>query len=552
MIARKSLLIVSSRFFIQFLGIIGFVVLAKLWGSAAPAALGIIGFALSFLALFNIITDLGFSQAHIKRISEGQDLGTCIGTFSAVKIFLTILMVALVSGSYLIWKYVLNEGFTDATTESVFVVMIVYTIFSLLKSIPINTFVGKREIAKRQITEMSENLVKTPLLILVALAGVSGFVVAGEFYEASPLFEWPGILQPLQNFIADHGVGSLAVTYVFGMMATFFVGIWFLRKYPLKKPSRKLFKSYSTFAIPVAFSSVISILSTNIDKVMIGFFWTSVEVGYYFTVQRITGLITGISLAVGTLLFPTISKYHASKDYEGIKKTVHLSERYISMVLIPPIVVTMLFSSRIIEIVLDTAFLPAAPVLLALLFWVFVFGLSLPYSNLILGIDKPKIQAIIGVVVCTVNIVLNYLFIPENGLLSGITLVGPNGPFTLTGPTGAAVATGCSGLIFFFGTRLAAKKLTGIKLLQTHTIRHIVAGLVMGGVLYYLRSFIDAFRIYHLIAFAALGLAIYLAVLFLLREFKKEDFHFFIDLIHPKKMLGYVKSELKNEKEPPE
>ena len=46
MIARKSLLIVTSHFLIQFIGWIGLVVLAKLWGGFAPHALGIIGFAM--------------------------------------------------------------------------------------------------------------------------------------------------------------------------------------------------------------------------------------------------------------------------------------------------------------------------------------------------------------------------------------------------------------------------------------------------------------------------------------------------------------------------
>ena len=45
--------------------------------------------------------------------------------------------------------------------------------------------------------------------------------------------------------------------------------------------------------------------------------------------------------------------------------------------------------------------------------------------------------------------------------------------------------------------------------------------------------------------FAAIGLAIYLGVLYLLREFNKEDFHFFLDIIHPKKMMKYISSELK-------
>ena len=49
-----------------------------------------------------------------------------------------------------------------------------------------------------------------------------------------------------------------------------------------------------------------------------------------------------------------------------------------------------------------------------------------------------------------------------------------------------------------------------------------------------------------LLMFAGIGLAIYLSVLFLLKEFNKNDFNFFLDILHPEKMLKYVSTELKD------
>jgi O-antigen/teichoic acid export membrane protein len=242
MIARKSALIFGTQFFTRFLGWIGLVVIAKLWGGFAPEVLGIIGFAMAFLAMFNIIADLGFSQAHVKRISEGKDLGTCIGTYAAIKLILTSLMVTVVFAAVYIWKNFFNGGFTDATTESVLLVFVVYYIFLNLVQIATVTFQGRREIAKRQVTGIFENIVKVPLVILVALAGVSIFAVA----------------------------------------TTFFVGMWLLRKYPIKKPSFNLFKSYFSFALPIMLISVIGVISVNIDKIMIGYFWTSCKLFLFF------------------------------------------------------------------------------------------------------------------------------------------------------------------------------------------------------------------------------------------------------------------------------
>ncbi len=533
MMARKSVLIVISQFLMQFIGWIGLAVIAKLWGGFAPEVLGVIGFAMSFLAIFNIIADLGFSQAHIKRISEGKDLGTCIGTYIAIKISLLALMVTVVFTSIFIWKTVFQGGFQDATTESTLFVFLLYYIFLNLLSIPINTFTGTREIAKRQIPGIFGRVIKIPLTIIVVLAGVS-------IVDISPVIDWPQVLQPLQRFIADHAIGSLAMTYVFDMMIVFFVGIWLLRKYPIKKPSWELFKSYFSFALPILLFSVIGVISLNADKIMIGYFWTSVEVGYYFTMQQILEIIIVLYVAVSIVLLPTISQYHSLKNLEKIKITTHLAERYISMIMIPPIVVFIVLVNPVINIMLDSSFLPAASVLITLSIYTFIFSISRPYASLIGGMNRPGISTKIGLLICLINIPLNYLFIPKSGLLSSIGI---------NGPTGAALATVISTLVGFFGLRYAAKKLSGVKLLQTHTPRHIIAGLIMGLFLYYLAFQTLLFpRIhwYHLLMFAGLGLGVYLGILFLLKEFNKQDLHFYLNILHPKEMIKYISSELKN------
>ena len=130
MIAKKSFLIVTTRYISDILGFVGLVILSKLWGGFAPEALGIIGFAMSVISLFSLFTNLGFSSAHVKRISEGKDLGACIGTYVAIRVFLTFLMIGVIFATIFIWKNILHGEFYDATTESVLIIMIIYTLFT--------------------------------------------------------------------------------------------------------------------------------------------------------------------------------------------------------------------------------------------------------------------------------------------------------------------------------------------------------------------------------------------------------------------------------------
>lgn len=531
LLGRKSFLITVSKIIAQFIGWIGLAVVAKLWGGFAPEAIGIIGFAMSFIAMFDLIADLGFYQAHVKKVSEGKDLGTCIGTFAATKILLTSLMVAVVVLSIFIWKNVLHNRFYDATTESVVFVVLLYYVLADLTQIATVTFEAKKEIAKRELTYIFE-CIKTPLMILVAVAGV------GTLATISPAFPWPDMLTPLQQFLAYHAIGSLAMTYVFAILASFLVSLWLLRKYPIKRPDWQLGREYARFALPIMLISVIGVISVNIDKIMLGFFWTSTEVGYFFSMQQIMQMLMIFHIAVGTVLFPTFSEYHTKNDFKNIMDAVGVSERYISMVMVPPVVVFIVFAHPVIGIILSESFYPAASTLVVLTIYVYILSLTRPCYALTSGINKPFIGAKIGTVMCIMNIILNFLLIPGDGLLSSVGV---------SGPLGAAVATLTSGFVGFVWFKFTVKKLIGVKTISSHIPRHLLAGLVMGVVLYIISNTILTVRWYLLIVFALIGLAIYLGILYVLKEFNKKDLSFFINIIQPKEMYKYIKSELNDE-----
>ena len=281
MLSRKSALIVAVNILSGFIGWIGLLAIARLWGGFAPIALGVIGFGMAFVGMFNVIADLGFSAAHVKRISEGKDLGECIGTYATIKILLTVVMVALVIGGIAIWKYVLHNEFFDATKESIIYVFILYYIFTNLAFIALQTFVGRKEIAKREVSMAFEAFVRVPLMILVAFAGVAGIAkIAPELgIDVITPVTWPAFLSPIQNFIAAHAVVALAMCYVIGFGAVFLVATWLLRRYPIKRYNKELAKSYLVFALPVMLLSVTSIIALNVDKVMLGYFWSFKEVG---------------------------------------------------------------------------------------------------------------------------------------------------------------------------------------------------------------------------------------------------------------------------------
>ncbi len=273
--------------------------------------------------------------------------------------------------------------------NQLFSVFLLYYVLLSVQQIASYTFNGKGEIAKMQITSIVENIVKVPLMILVALAGVGVIGLA-------PVIDWPSFLEPLQQFLAGRPIGSLAMAYVFGILTTVLIGFWFMRKYPWKKPNRELGKSYVTFALPLFLNSIISTITTNIDKLMIGYFWTATEVGYYFSLQQILQIILVIAVGFNTVLFPAYSEYFAKKDFEKINQTTLVAERYISMVTVPVVIVIIVFVNPVISIMLNSAFLPASSTLITLTIYAFLASLMAPFYSLIIGVNRPGIYAKIG------------------------------------------------------------------------------------------------------------------------------------------------------------
>ena len=64
--------------------------------------------------------------------------------------------------------------------------------------------------------------------------------------------------------------------------------------------------------------------------------------------------------------------------------------------------------------------------------------------------------------------------------------------------------------------------------------------------LFYLNGFITIARWYHLLCFALIGIGVYIIILFLMKEFTKEDAKFFFDILNAKKMFTYIKEEIQN------
>lgn len=480
-------------------------------GLPATEALDVYGsivFAMSFVATFTFIADLGFGMAHMKRVSEGYDLGKCIGTYTTVRLILTGIMVLTIFCSIWAWKYLLGGSFSYAINETVVYMFILYYVLFNIANIAIITYDAKVETAKSQLSALAEPLVRTPFIIVI---GISGLI--------------PNELK----------VYYIAFAYLLGAAGLLIVAMLMFKNYPLKKPDKETFRHYVVFAFPMVVISIISVIVMYADKLIIGYFWSSVEVGQYAGVQAIILNIYFISVAVGYVLFPTMSSHHIKKDITKIRELTYKAERYISMIVTPIAFFIIAFAEEILQLV-NAALIPAGNAFRILAVAVIFSSIGTPNGYQVLGLGRTDITIKGNVAQTSIFLIFCLILVPNQ--LLGIRTMS-------LGITGAAVAYLIGVICGVFFCKYCSWKLTGTKL-QSCLFIHIIAGCSMAAILCYIDIYLlNVVRWYEIGIMLVIGIIIYTGLLHLLREFNRTELFFLLDIINLKKLQIYLSNEIK-------
>ncbi|MEE9237237.1 MAG: oligosaccharide flippase family protein [Thermoplasmata archaeon] len=506
MIARRSVLVFTANILGGLLGYIGLFAIARFTPNSEEL-LGLVGFGLGFVGSIFVLTGLGVPVAHIKRISQGEPLAECIGAFTLLKILQVGLATGVTFLALYMWTDVLGRGFETPVHVRVVLVMLVYHIALSVANVGIVTFSARLEMAKSQTSFLIGTATRVLGMIIVAVAAL----------------------------------GALALTwaYTLGAVAIAIPTLLLLRHYPIARPRIGLIRSYLKFALPLSLPAVLIGLSVNIDKAVIQLFWGAAEVGYYFTVQRVILLLTVITSAVSLLLFPTISRYHARNELDLLRKKSEQAERYLSMILAPIVAFILVYSEGSIHVMLSDNFLPAANILRLFALATFVLALIVPRRAILQGMGRPDLAGVASLIGALTTLALYLVLIPTS--IFGVPLAGMGGE-------GAAAGVFIGYTVLLGSSLVFSHKLVGDRP-HGRIALHIGAAAAVALFFFLFLPPVSSldWRWFHLLLFGGAFIGAYIALLTALREFRKADLLLFLDLINPKKMLRYVRDEMKND-----
>ncbi|MCU0798438.1 MAG: oligosaccharide flippase family protein [Candidatus Thermoplasmatota archaeon] len=465
---------------------------------------GSIGFALAYIGMMGLFADLGYSTAHIKKVSEGKDLGTCIGTYLTIKVVLLSATVILILLS--IWFYqgvYPKEGFESAYDRPVIYILLFWYVLTNLAQIPMNTFMGKQLVAKAELGLLLSTFVQSALTIVLVLH--------------------------------YNDVYALSLTYVAGAIVLFSVSFFLLRGIRIKRPSWSLFMEYTKFGLPLMITVTAAPIVAFIDKIMIKFFWENADVAIYWNAQKFAQLPDELTAVVTNILFPTFSSLIAIGSIGTVKRLTRVAEKYLSLFIIPLTFTLAALSKPFIVIFSDVSYDTSAGVFFFLMGWVTMRALTRPYVAHFVSFNKTSYALFLTLIYVPLNVFFNIIFIPDSFL--GIRLLG-------LGPVGAAIATFISAIINYILTRALSHRLVKIGV-NTIVIRYLVAGGISACTLFLFQELLfEITRFYELIGFAALSLLSFIVILVVIKGLTKKDISFIMNTMDIKKMMNYITMEL--------
>ena len=208
---------------------------------------------------------------------------------------------------------------------------------------------------------------------------------------------------------------------------------------------KKNTKVLASFGSRLVGASMINQIYYNIDILMIGYFLTSTDVGYYAVAISLSRFFWLVPRAMATIAYPAISEYWTAGNHQAISKLVDKTTKYCACILMFAGMSVIFFAKDIITFLFTPEFLPAVLPLIILTIGTVTSGILRPIGVIFASTGKVNLVLIISAIGAVGNVLLNIALIPTYGII------------------GAAIATTTSYVIGFGITMFLIWKIFTIK-----------------------------------------------------------------------------------------
>ena len=447
-IAKGSFLLVIGAFLFRIGGYIYKVAMANLLG---PSGYGILSLTWPLQNFLIMIATAGLPPAIAKHVSEyyAKDDTEMVKAVVDISIRMMIALGLIFSVVIFILAKPIAIGLFNKPEAIIpFQLIALITPFSVIVGALRGTFQGFYQMKNILITRAFE------LFFMVIVAVI---LVFGGFYVAGAV------------------IGT-AVGFMMAMVAALYL---FQRDVRGKlNPQRKLLsrsrrqlttydkykvaKMLIFFSVPVVITGLAELALYDTGTLVIGHYMISSEAGYFNVASTVARFPLIISMAVATSVLPAAAEAMSLNNHELLRTYILQSYRYVSFVVMPLCVGTIVFAAPIIGLLFGNAYLPGAVSLQILAAGMLFFTLYTISSSIAQGLGRPRLPMYMLIFGTVIDIVLSIILVPIMGI------------------NGAAIATTVSALVLMSVLMWRTLKLANVSLPTMEFVRIIIASIAMG------------------------------------------------------------------------
>jgi len=177
-------------------------------------------------------------------------------------------------------------------------------------------------------------------------------------------------------------------------------------------------KKMLVFGVQIFAGNAINLINYQADTIMIAYFLTATDVGYYAVAVGLSKFFWLIPQAIQTITYPATSEYWGEKNHSALQIMIDKSMKYTACVLLPIGLGVGFFAKEIITLIFGGEFLNAVLPLQILVVGTVGYGIAAKaIGGSTSAIGRPDINLKVIFVSAFVNIILNLLLIPRFGII---------------------------------------------------------------------------------------------------------------------------------------
>jgi O-antigen/teichoic acid export membrane protein len=234
----------------------------------------------------------------------------------------------------------------------------------------------------------------------------------------------PVLLLSLLGLVMGLNIPPSAVTvmtvFAVSCLMVLIFGVVWLRSYVIPPPMKMATANYKTrewlmFAVPMLMIVGTHVIMNNSDVIMVGYIKSPAQAGIYSAAARVAALVSVSLVFVNMVLTPYISEYYYNERRRDLQHLVSVSARIVTLFAVPIFVILTIYGKHILGL-FGSEFKDGYYSLLILSAGQLVNALSGSVGYIMILTGKQKQAAYVLGVCATLNIILNFLLIPNYGI----------------------------------------------------------------------------------------------------------------------------------------